>query len=102
MPGIIALVFLALVGAIFNFVLLTNRSPSSLAGRNVETLVAQGLQAQQHTGQPSQVHCPTTEPIRAGLRFTCTVSEAGWQRRVAITEIDGRGTFRWAVEDGAG
>ena len=45
------------------------------------------------------MHCPDTEPVRTGLQFVCTVTEAGTSRAVHVVEINGRGGLSWHFGD---
>lgn len=96
-PGLIALVVLAVGGGLANFGGLDHAAPNRLAGPDVETFLAQAIQARDGLSSPPHISCPASEPVRAGLRFTCTWHRAGGDRRLGVTET-GRGQFRFTVE----
>jgi hypothetical protein len=72
-------------------------TPRSLAGPDVATLIAQGMQAQSGAHQPPQIRCPATEPVRAGLDFDCQLQTAAGLRTVAVHETSAQGEFTWRV-----
>jgi hypothetical protein len=96
-PGLIALAVMVVAGGIVNFAGLDHAHPSSLAGRDVSTFVAQGIQAEDGLAAPPPITCPATEPVRVGLSFACTWQRVGGDRRVTVTETDSRGQYRFTV-----
>lgn len=97
-PGIIALVVCAGIATLIDVTGLQTRTPSRLAGPQVETFLSQAIQARDALSAPPTVTCPGTEPLRAGVAFSCTVVLHGRTERVAVTE--GRGaslTYRLAA-----
>jgi len=97
-PGIIALVVLAAIGLVINFVGLSHRSPHTLSGSDAATLISQGLQAQHGGSGRPQVSCPASEPVRSGVRFECSLHEPdGSSRSIAVTETDRSGDLRFTV-----
>lgn len=99
-PGMIALVVLAVGGGVANFSGLDHAAPNRLAGPDVETSLAQAIQAQDHLASPPSIRCPANEPVRVGLHFTCTWQRTGGKRAVSVTEIDARGQFRYKLGPG--
>jgi hypothetical protein len=96
-PGLIALAVMVAAGGVVNFAGLDHAHPSSLAGSDVSTFVAQGIQAEQGLAAPPTITCPTSEPVRTGLSFTCTWERAGGDRPVKVTETDSRGQYHFSV-----
>jgi Domain of unknown function (DUF4333) len=96
-PALIAMAVLLAIGLAFGAGDLDHRSPSTLAGSEITQYLAQGIQAKEGTHTPPDVRCPDREPVRAGLRFVCTVTEAGTSRPVHVVEIDRRGTLSWRI-----
>jgi hypothetical protein len=101
-PGLIALVAMAAVGGAVNFAGLDHSSPSRLAGPDVATFVAQGIQTEDRLASPPPVVCPASEPVRTGLRFACRWQRQAGDRIVNVTETDSRGQFRFAVVSAGG
>jgi hypothetical protein len=103
-PGAIALVALAAIAAVVNFTGLEHHDPTTLAGPDVATYIAQGIQAGAGDHTLPQVRCPADEPVRAGLRFTCTEqgSARSAPRVVVVTETNGSGTFVWHLAPTSG
>jgi Domain of unknown function (DUF4333) len=96
-PGLIALVVMAAAGGLANFGGLDHSSPSHLAGSDVATFLAQGIQAQEGLHTPPSIACPATEPVRAGVSFTCQWQRSVGDRTVRVTET-GRGQFHFNVD----
>lgn len=96
-PGLIALLALVGLGAAFNIGGLDHQRPSRLDGAQVASTVAQGLQAQRRLPSPPSITCPPSEPVRAGLRFSCRWQEPRGTRTVQVTELGDRGQFRFTV-----
>lgn len=101
-PGLIALVVLAVLGGVANFAGLDHAGPNHLAGPDVETFLAQAIQSSNGLSEPPSISCPASEPVRAGFHFTCTWQRAGGDRPVSVTETDSRGQFRYSVASGQG
>ncbi|MBO0692954.1 MAG: DUF4333 domain-containing protein [Acidimicrobiaceae bacterium] len=99
-PGLIAFVVLAAGGGIANFAGLDHAGPNRLAGPDVETFLAQAIQTKDALASPPRISCPSSEPVRPGLRFTCSWNRAGGDRPVSVTETDARGQFRFSVGSG--
>ncbi len=99
LPGAIALVVLAIIAAVINAAGLQHHSPRTLAGPDVATYIAQGIQAGPGRHTLPEVRCPASEPVRTGVRFTCTeqASRAAPVRTVVVTETNGSGTFTWRL-----
>ena len=95
-PGAIALAVLAVLAVLIDEIGLAPRTPSTLSGFDVATAIAQGIQAAPGDHRLPQVHCPASEPVRAGLRFTCSeVPSAGASPRpIAVVETGG-GAYTW-------
>jgi hypothetical protein len=97
-PGIIALVALAAVALVVNFVGLSHRSPHTLSRNDAATLISQGLQAQQGGSSRPQVSCPVDEPVRAGVQFECTLHHPdGSSQQIQVTETDASGDLHFTV-----
>jgi hypothetical protein len=94
-PGLIALAVLLGIGLAFGAGDLDHGGPNTLAGPEMDQDLARAIQASEGTPSPPTVHCPRSEPARAGLQFVCTVTGAGPTRTVHVTEIDGRGGLSW-------
>jgi hypothetical protein len=73
---------------------LAHPAPRTLAGADVASEIALGIESAQGLHQPSLVSCPATEPVRLGQRFTCR--ETGSPAPIAVIEIDNRGHLRWS------
>jgi hypothetical protein len=95
-PGIISLLAMVGIGALVNFGGLDHGSPSRLAGSDVSTFLAQGIQAQQGLSAPPSITCPASEPVHAGLSFTCQWAHDGSDRVVHVTETTA-GQFRFSL-----
>ena len=99
-PGIIALAALLAIGIVFGAGGdLTHPAPRTLAGRDVASQVALGIQSEKGLGQAPQLHCPASEPVRVGLTFECTAGglPSKSSATVEVTEIDNRGHLRWRL-----
>jgi hypothetical protein len=96
-PGVIALTVLVAIAIGFGAGDLTHPSPRALAGPDVEAELSLGIQAQQGASAPPVVHCPTSEPVRAGHTFECTTVKGASTEVVSVVEIDSRGRLRWSI-----
>jgi hypothetical protein len=106
-PGLIALAVLLGIGLAFGAGDLVHGGPTTLAGPEIARDLAQAIQASEGTPSPPTVHCPHSEPAKAGLQFVCTVTGAGAgagagaaagagaKRTVHVTETNGRGGLSW-------
>ena len=90
-PGLIAMAVLLAIGLAFGAGDLDHGTLNTLPGTEVSQDIAQAIQAQDGTHVPPQVHCPASEPVRAGLQFTCTVTQGQTSRTVRVVETNGRG-----------
>jgi Domain of unknown function (DUF4333) len=99
-PGLIALVVLAVGGGLANFAGIDHAGPNRLAGPDVETFLGQAIEAQDHLASAPSIRCPASEPVRVGLTFTCTWQRAAGNRPVTVAETDARGQFRFSVGRG--
>ena len=97
-PAVIAMVVLAAIGLALGAGDLDHARPSVLHGSDVAQQIALGIQAQQGTRHPPEVHCPASEPVQVGYRFLCTSPQAGVNRSIEVVEIDGRGHLRWQLD----
>ena len=96
LPGGIALAVLAVLAVLIDQIGLAHRTPSTLSGPDTATAIAQGIQAAASDHRLPQVRCPASEPVRAGLRFTCTeIASAGAAPRAIAVVETGRGAFTW-------
>ena len=82
-PGLIALAVLLGIGLAFGAGDLDHSGPTTLAGPEIAENLAGAIQASEGTPSPPTVHCPHSEPARAGLQFVCTVGEAGTTASIA-------------------
>jgi hypothetical protein len=96
-PGLIALAVLLAIGLAFGAGDLDHGGPTTLAGPEIAQNLAGAIQASEGTPSPPTVHCPHSEPARAGLHFVCTATAAGTTRTVRVTEINGRGGLSWRI-----
>jgi hypothetical protein len=94
-PGLIALAVLLGIGLALGAGDLDHGGPTTLAGPAIARNLAGAIQASEGTPSPPTVHCPHSEPARAGLQFVCTATAAGTTRTVHVTEINGRGGLSW-------
>ncbi|HET9691778.1 MAG TPA: DUF4333 domain-containing protein [Acidimicrobiales bacterium] len=95
-PGSIALVVLAVLAVVIDLVGLTHRTPDTLAGPDVATRIAQGIQAGAGDHRLPQVSCPTSEPARAGVRFTCAELPPGGGAPITIQVTEtGAASYTW-------
>ncbi len=94
-PGLIALAVLAVIAVAIDVIGLQPSTPTTLAGPDVATLIAQGMQARSGASQPPQIRCPSAEPVRAGVQFTCQLDAVGGARTILVQETTGQGTFTW-------
>lgn len=89
-PGLIALVVLAAIAVVVNFVGLQSRTPRTLAGSEAATLISQQLQAAHQEATPPDVTCPASEPLRAGVVFRCVLHRTGQPPvGLRVTELAG-------------
>jgi hypothetical protein len=96
LPGTIALVVCAVIAVVIDLAGIQSRTPSSLAGRQVEAYLSQSLQYLHPQAAPPQVRCPANEPLRAGLSFDCSLLAAGRPpATIVVTETSASGTFRY-------
>lgn len=99
-PGVIALAALLAIGIIFGAGAdLTHPSPHSLSGRDISSQIELGIQTEKGLTNLPTVTCPSSEPVKAGLSFECSVTglpRAG-ASNVEVTEVDGRGHLRWQL-----
>jgi Domain of unknown function (DUF4333) len=85
-PGIIALVVLALIALVIDVAGLQSHSPSKLVDAEIAQDVTAWAQAQEGIASPT-VRCPDHEPKKAGTVFYCTLTAPGRAaRRVEVTE----------------
>jgi hypothetical protein len=94
-PGLIALAVLLGIGLALGAGDLDHGGATTLAGPEMAQELAQAIQARDGTPSPPTVHCPHTEPARAGLQFDCTIIGAGPARTLHVTEINNRGALSW-------
>lgn len=94
-PGLIALAVLAVLAVLIDVIGLQHHAPRVLAGPDVATLIAQDMQTRDASRQPPQIRCPTSEPVRVGLRFTCEVENPSGNRTVRVEVTSSQGTFTW-------
>lgn len=95
-PGVLALLAMVGIGAVANLGALDHRGPSRLAGSDVSTFLAQGIQAERGLSAPPSVSCPANEPVRVGLRFVCRWEQGALSRPIQVTETANR-QFRFSV-----
>jgi len=96
-PGLIALVAMLAGGAALNIGGLDHASPSRLAGSDVATFVAQGIQADRGLASPPAISCPSSEPDRAGFTFACVWHRGAQDVAIRVTETTRTGQFRFSV-----
>jgi Domain of unknown function (DUF4333) len=96
-PGLIAIAVLVAIGVAFGAGDLAHRGPNTLAGPELAQTLGQAIQAADGTASPPSVHCPDSEPARAGLQFVCMVTQGRAIRQVHVTEINGRGGLSWRM-----
>jgi hypothetical protein len=98
LPGLIALFVCAAVAIVFDLTGLQSHNPKRLAGSEVETFLAQAVQAGHPQSSPPQVHCPGSEPLRAGVVFSCTMTRTGrGPATIRVTETSSAGVFHYKV-----
>jgi hypothetical protein len=85
-PGIIALVVLAVIALVIDVTALQSHSPSSIVGQEVEQDISSWAQAQEGLSSPV-ASCPAHEPKRDGAVFYCTLTASGRTRTVRVTEL---------------
>ena len=93
-PGIIALLVLAVIAVVIDVAGLQSHTPTTLAGSQIAQDVSEALQAaQQHATSPD-VRCPAEEPLRVGLVFDCTLLRSGRPpETIRVTERTKSGTL---------
>jgi hypothetical protein len=101
--GLVALGVVAVIGVLINFLLLQHRSPGVLDGQVVAQGISQALQydADGHSPVPPAVRCPTSEPLRTGLRFDCTLGGSR-PRTIVVTESNAIGSYTFRLAGPAG
>jgi Domain of unknown function (DUF4333) len=97
LPAVIAMTVLLGIAAAVGAGDLDHSPPKTLAGSDVASEIAIGMQVQNGSTTPPAVHCPDHEPVRAGLTFRCTLGPGPKRGTVKVVEIDGRGHLRWQV-----
>lgn len=98
LPGAIALVALLAIGGAVGAGDLSHPLPRRLAGSDVASQISLGVQTAQNDPNPPRVRCPTSEPVRVGYRFHCSLIPASGQPLdVTVTEVDGRGRLHWSL-----
>ncbi len=96
LPGVIALGALLGIGTAFGAGDLVHQAPRVLSGAEVASQVELGLQAELDTVSQPYVTCPASEPVKAGLTFTCLEHpRTGPARPISVTEIDAHGQLRF-------
>jgi hypothetical protein len=97
LPGFIALVALLALGLFSTGGGdLQHPAATKLIGSDIASQIGLGIQVEQNSTTAPSVSCPAEEPVRQGLRFTCTMG-ATPSRTVYVTELDGRGQIRWSL-----
>ncbi len=97
-PGLIALIVCAGLAALIDVTVLQSHTPSRLVGSEVATQLAQAIQADRSEAQPPVIHCPPSEPLRAGRVFYCTLVRPGHNDAVIkVTEASTAGQFHFAL-----
>lgn len=87
----IAFGVLLLMAVAANYVMFQHRVPDTLNGADTARLVAEDLQARRGLSTPPDVTCPSREPLRAGVSFTCDLTGPGGPETLRVTETNGRG-----------
>ena len=104
LPGGIALLALLGLGLFVGAGDLSHPAARILDGPTIASQIALGIQTEESAAQAPKVSCPPSEPVRQGLRFTCTDRGAGGgsrpARTVYVTEVDGRGQVHWSWQAG--
>ncbi len=88
-PGVIALVVCAGLATLIDVAGLQARTPARLAATEAETFLSEAVQARDNLATPPSVRCPGTEPLRAGVSFSCVIRLAGRDHRVRVQEGSG-------------
>jgi Domain of unknown function (DUF4333) len=96
LPGAIALVVLGILAAVINAAGLQHHRPRTLAGPDVATLIAENLQTRANAAQPPQVRCPPSEPVAAGVAFTCVLSTSHGPQDLLVHETNDQGAFTFS------
>jgi hypothetical protein len=96
-PAVIAMTALTAIGLALGAGDLDHGNPTVLHGPDVAQQIGLGIQVQQATHAPPEVHCPASEPVRVGYEFVCTTIQAGVNHQIQVVEIDGRGHLRWQL-----
>lgn len=100
LPGTIALLALLGLGLFVGAGDLSHPAPRTLDGPTIAAQIALGIQTEESAAQAPTVSCPPVEPVREGLRFTCTAGSHS-ARTVYVTEVDGRGRVSWSWQAGS-
>jgi hypothetical protein len=85
-PGVIALVVLAVIALVIDVAGLQSHSPRSFSAEDVEQDITSWAQSQMGLTNPSAT-CPGSEPKRTGTVFYCSLTASGRTRRVQVTEL---------------
>ncbi len=94
-PGLIAMAVLLVIAVAVGAGDLDHGAPRVLQGPDIASQIALGIQTQDGAARAPDVHCPKSEPVRAGLQFECSVQQAGKNVPVEVVELDGRGQLSW-------
>jgi len=98
LPGVIALAALLGIGTAFGAGDLVHQAPRVLSGPEVASQVELGLQAELNSVNQPYVTCPSSEPVKAGLTFTCFERpRSGPARPISVSEIDARGQLQFGL-----
>lgn len=75
-----------------------HQAPRVLSGPEVAAQVELGLQAELNSVNQPYVTCPSSEPVKAGLTFTCFERPIGGPARpIPVSEIDAHGQLRFGL-----
>jgi hypothetical protein len=96
LPGAIALAALLLIGLYVGAGDLQHPGARTLVGPAIADQIALSIQIEQAAARAPAISCPPEEPVRQGLKFTCTLGGAA-HKTLYVTEIDGRGQVRWSL-----
>jgi hypothetical protein len=97
LPAVIAMTVLLAIAAAVGAGDLYHSPPKTLAGSDVASEIAIGMQVEQGATSPPVLHCPDHEPVRTGLTFDCTLGGGRGGRTVKVVEVDARGHLRWQI-----
>ena len=97
LPAVIAMTVLLAIAAAVGAGDLDHSPPKTLAGSDVASQIAIGIQVQQGSTGPPSVYCPDHEVVRSGLTFDCTLGTGPNRRTVRVVEVDARGHLRWQI-----